>query len=340
MRIETRQAYNAYLNQLAKLNGVPSATEKFAVAPSVQQRLETKMQESSDFLSRINIIGVTEQQGNKLGLGVGSPIASTTDTTTKDRATVDPTTLDETGYVCTQTNSDTHITYAKLDMWAKFQDFQTRIRDAILTRQALDRIMIGFNGTSRAATSDIAANPMLQDVNKGWLQKYRDNAAERVMKEIKAASGKVLIGANVAAADGYKNLDALVYDAINNLVEPWYREDTELVVVLGRDLLADKYFPLVNANQAPTEQMAADLIISQKRVGGLQAVRAPFIPAGKLLVTRLDNLSIYYQEGGRRRTVVDNAKRDRIENYESSNDAYVVEDYGCGCVIENIELVA
>ena len=33
------------------------------------------------------------------------------------------------------------------------------------------------------------------------------------------------------------------------------------------------------------------------------------------------------------------AKRDRIENYESSNDAYVVEDFGLGALLENIELV-
>ncbi|KGA70305.1 phage major capsid, P2 family protein [Yersinia enterocolitica] len=39
-------------------------------------------------------------------------------------------------------------------MWSKFPDFQTRIRDAIVKRQALDRIMIGFNGTHRAKTSD------------------------------------------------------------------------------------------------------------------------------------------------------------------------------------------
>ena len=46
------------------------------------------------------------------------------------------------------------LTYAKLDLWAKFQDFQVRIRDAIVKRQALDRIMIGFNGVKRAKTSN------------------------------------------------------------------------------------------------------------------------------------------------------------------------------------------
>jgi P2 family phage major capsid protein len=338
MRNETRLAYNAYLDQLARLNGVPSATEKFAVAPSIQQKLENKMQESSQFLGRINVVGVIEQQGDKLGLGVGGPIAGTTDTTKQDRQTIDPTSLDERGYFCAQTNSDTHITYAKLDMWAKFPDFQTRIRNVILKRQALDRIMIGFNGVSRVATSDRAANPLLQDVNIGWLEKYRTHAPERVLTEIAAGSSKVEIGPDADKAHGYKNLDALVFDAVNNLIDPWYREDTELVAILGRDLLADKYFPIINANHEPTETLAADLIISQKRVGGLPAVRVPFIPAGTLVITRLDNLSIYYQEGARRRTVVDNARRDRIENYESSNDAYVVEDYTMGCVVENIEI--
>lgn len=333
MRNETRLAYNAYLEQLAKLNGVPLATEKYTVAPSIQQTLESKIQESSDFLQRINVVGVPEQSGEKLGLGVSGPIAGTTDTAAQDRATSDLSALDANGYVCTQTNFDSHIGYAKLDLWAKFPDFQTRLRDSILRRQALDRIMIGFNGTARAVTSNKVANPLLQDVNKGWLQKYRDNAAARVMNQ-GANAGAVRVGD--AAGRDYYNLDALVFDAVNNLIEPWYREDTELVVVLGRDLLADKYFPLINAANPPTEKLAADLIVSQKRVGGLQAMRAPFVPAGTLMITRLDNLSIYWQEGARRRTVVDNAKRDRIENYESSNEAYVIEDYGCGGVVENI----
>ena len=339
MRNETRVHFRAYCAALASLNGVASVLEKFTVSPTVQQTLEEKIQENSDFLTKINTIGVTEQQGERLGLGIGSPIASTTDTTVSDRVPTDPSTLDAQGYICTQTNFDTLIRYSKLDAWAKFKDFQIRIRNAILKRQALDVITIGFNGTSRAATSNKATNPLLQDVNIGWLQKYRANAAARVLQEVFAGSGKVQIGDAIDAAHGYKNLDAVVYDAVNNMIDPWYREDTELVAIMGRDLLADKYFPKVNANLAPTETLAADLLISQKRVGGLQAVRVPYFPPNAILVTRLDNLSRYYQEGTRRRTIVDNAKRDQIENYESSNDAYVVEDYGLGCLVENIEIV-
>jgi hypothetical protein len=48
-----------------------------------------------------------------------------------------------------------------------------------LLKQLLYRIMIGFNGTSAAATTDRSTNPKLQDVNIGWLQKIRTNAADR-----------------------------------------------------------------------------------------------------------------------------------------------------------------
>ncbi|MFW8253889.1 P2 family phage major capsid protein, partial [Klebsiella pneumoniae] len=80
-----------------------------------------------------------------------------------------------------QTNFDTVLTAAKLDLWAKFQDFQVRIRNAIVKRQALDRIMIGFNGVKRPKTSNRSENPRLQDVNKVWLQKIREDAPEDVM---------------------------------------------------------------------------------------------------------------------------------------------------------------
>lgn len=334
MRNDTRLAFNQYVEQIATLSGVPDATVQFSVEPSVQQTLETRMQESSDFLSRINILGVDEMKGERVGLGVSSPIASRTDTSQKERQTTDPTGLTSGKYECAQTNFDTHITYARLDAWAKFPDFQTRVRDAILRRQALDRIMIGWNGTSAADQTNPVENPLLQDVNIGWLEQLRLNAPERVMAEGKTA-GKLTVG----ASGDYKTLDALVYDLRHSLLESWARNDTELVAIVGDDLLHDKYFPLVNVEQAPTEQIARDVIMSTKRLGGLPAVQVPFFLPGAVLVTRLDNLSIYYQNGKRRRAILDNPKRNRIENFESSNDAYVVEDTDYAALAENIEIV-
>jgi P2 family phage major capsid protein len=334
MHNETRRLFNTYLETLASLNAVPTVLTKFTVEPSVSQKLETRIQESSDFLTRINMFGVTEQSGEKIGLGVSGPVASTTDTAQKDRETTDISQLDANRYTCQKTNFDTHITYAQLDAWAKFADFETRIRDAILKRQALDRIMIGFNGTSRAATSNRATYPLLQDVNVGWLEKMRSENSQRCITQTDAESGKIKVG----SSGDYANLDALVYDLVSEMIEPWYQDDPGLVVICGREMLADKYFPLINQNHAPSETLAADIVISQKRIGGLQAIRVPYFPANTLLVTRLDNLSLYYQDGSRRRQISDNPKRDRIENYESVNDAYVIEDLGCAAMAENIEL--
>ena len=239
------------------------------------------------------------------------------------------------GYACKQTNYDTHLRYATLDAWAKFPDFQNRVRDSVLQRCALDRIMIGFNGTSAAATTNRVTSPLLQDVNIGWLQKLRANAAARVMAQ-GAVAGKVTYGTDPAA--DYKNLDALVYDAYKSLMDAWFQEDPHLVAIVGRDLMHDKLFPLVADNDAPTERLAADIVISQRRLGGLTAMVAPHFPAGKVLVTRLDNLSIYYQDGARRRAVVDKPEKDRVEFFESSNDAYVIEDYGLCALVENVEV--
>lgn len=343
MKKETKFKFNAFLTQLAKINDVSLSdlNSKFTVEPSVTQTLESKIQESSAFLTEINVVQVDEQSGERLGLGIGSTIAGTTDTSTKEREPTDPTYIDGDGYKCTQTNFDTALPYPKLDMWAKFQDFQVRIRDAIVKRQALDRIMIGFNGVKREKTSNRLQNPLLQDVNIGWLEKVRQEKPSQVMSQVIAEDGSV-IGEKITIGKGgvFHNLDAMVMAAVSEKIAVQYQDDTELVVICGRELLADKYFPLVNQDQPNSEKIAADLIISSKRIGNLPAVRAPFFPANALLITRLDNLSIYWQEDTRRRAVIDNPKRDRVENFESVNEAYVVEDYDCTCLIENIELLA
>lgn len=340
MKKNTKFAFNAFLQRLAELNDVDvgDLTSKFTVSPSVNQTLEDAIQQSSAFLSLINVVPVSEQSGQLLGLGVGTSIAGTTNTDDKEREPTDPTAFSDVEYKCEQTNFDTALPYAKLDLWAKFKDFQLRIRNAIIKRQALDRIMIGFNGTSRAKTSDRAKNPMLQDVNIGWLQKVRNNAPTHVMDGITADDGSVTKVIKVGKGGDYANLDALVMDAVNEIIDPVFQDDDGLVVICGRALLADKYFPLVNKEQDNSEAMAAEMIISQKRMGGLQAVRAPYFPANALMITRLDNLSIYWQEDTRRRSVLDNPKRDRIENLESVNEAYVVEDYRCVALVENIKV--
>ena len=335
MRPETRFKYNAAMQQLAKLNGVEKVSHKFTVAPTVQQKLEDKIQLSSEFLQKINVFLVNEQSGSAVGLGISRPIASRTNTETTERQATDPTGLDERSYMCRKTDFDTAIKYQKLDQWAKFKDFYARFSGQIHKRQALDRIMIGFNGTSIASTTDIVANPKLQDVNKGWLQKMREENEARVLSS-GATVGKITIG----AAGDFKNIDALVMNLTSEMIDEVHQDNPDLVVLCNRKTVADKYFPLVNQEQPNSEKLAADIIISQKRMGNLPVYAVPFFPEDAILVTTFENLSIYVQEGSRRRTVIDNPKRDQIENYESSNEDYYIEDLGLAAMAEKIEFLA
>ena len=349
---DTRNKYNAYTAQIGKLNGVGDASRSFTVAPAVAQTLRGKLQLSSDFLARVNIIPVVAQEGNKVGVGVKGTIASRTDTRTKDRQPRYPGDLDERRYRCEKTDFDTLIRYETLDAWAHQPTFQTLIRDAVIRAKALDIITIGFNGTHVAADTDPTKYPLLQDVNKGWLQEIREQAPERHMaggalkeevrddKGVVTKAGAIYVGPGTVGGDDaevdFVNIDALVFDGIEMLHEN-YREDTDLVVIVGRAIVHDKYFAIVNAaGDKATEQLARDVLLSDKKIGGLTAIRVPKFPPNAMLITTLSNLSIYEQIGTERRKIEDNAKRDQIENYESVNQDFVVEDLGKAALIENI----
>ena len=75
MKKNTRFAFNAYLQQLARLNGVAveELSSKFTVEPSVQQTLEDQIQQSAAFLTLINVTPVTEQSGQLLELAAPLP---------------------------------------------------------------------------------------------------------------------------------------------------------------------------------------------------------------------------------------------------------------------------
>lgn len=335
MRNETRKLFNGFKHRIAQLNGIDDASESFAVNPEVNQTLEKRTQQSSEFLSKINFEFVDAQEGEKVGVGVTGTTASTTDTTAQEREAVDISDLNQFRYRCEQTNYDTSIRYAKLDAWRHKKNFQTLLRDALIKQKALDRIMIGFNGTHRAPTSNKTTYPLLQDVNKGWLQHYREDAPERVMNEGTVTPGKIIIASN---GGDYKNLDALVYDAVENLIDPVYSEDTDLVVICGRGLLHDKYFPIANEADKNTEKAAGQILLAKKSIGELPAYRVPYFPKGAMLITPFSNLAIYIQNETARRQIIDNPKRDRIEDFQSANEAFVVERYDAGCLIENIEV--
>jgi P2 family phage major capsid protein len=257
---------------------------------------------------------------------VGAPIASRTNTDTKERATAYVGSLDADTYECKQTNFDTHISYRTLDAWAALDDFESRYRKAVLQRVSHDRIMVGWNGTSAATETDRTTNPLLQDVNVGWLEKVRLTAPGNFMgydSDGTESTDEFTIG----EGGMYGTLDALAFDA-SSLLDPWHVGGDDLVLIIGRELWVNHGLTLYNDNRSATDKNALQVWFAKEAIGGLPTVTIPFFPARGLVVTSYDNLSIYFQTGAVRRAIIDNPKRDRVEEYLSSNDAYVVEDYG------------
>ena len=64
---------------------------------------------------------------------------------------------------------------------------------------------------------------------------------------------------------------------------------------------------------------------------------APYFPVNGVLITPFKNLSVYYQRGGLRRTIKEEPEYNRVATYQSSNDDFVIEDYGNVAFIDGIQ---
>lgn len=323
---QTSLQLEQYKQQVARVNGAQNFNAAFNVAPSVEQKLIEVYRQLTDFLGRINIQGVKAGHGQKLGLGGNQTAASTTDTRIQQRR---PTNIggleaiDE--YLCTQTNSDIAYMYEIIDNWGYLSDFQTKLAAMAVKIVAEDKQRVGFNGTHRAKTSNKDLYPLLQDVNIGWLEKIRAYNSERHID-----------GITIGASSEFKNLDALVEMAINEMISEQHRQAAGLTAITSRNLVSDKYVGLLNQNHSPTEKTAANILYQNQQLGSLPVDTPAFFVPNGLLITTHDNLSIYQQRGTMRRHIRDESEWDRTTDYQSVNECYVVEDYSKTVLIENI----
>lgn len=334
---QARQLFNSYKADIARANGVESTRETFAVLPVPTQKIIQAYQQQADFLKLINMFPVDNAKGEKIALSIGTSIAGNTNTNVQQRQPTpvgDLDLLDE--YDCTQTNYDVAMKWNLLNAWRHHPDFKKKLQEMVVRAVALDKLCMGWNGIYRAATSDRVANPLLQDVKKGWLQKIREKAPEQHYEGIDVGGGT--LKTQIGAGQEFKTVDGLVEYAIEEYIAEQHRE-SGLVAICGRGILSDKYLPLLNTIQDPTEQLAARSIYANKQLGTLPAMYVPKFPAKTILITTPDNLSIYLQNGTFNRSIVDEPQWDRAVDYQSINEDFVVEDYTKAVLIENIELV-
>lgn len=322
---------------IASTYAVASVREEFNVSPTHAQTLNEKITLSSAFLQRINVIPVSEIKGEKVMLGVNGSVTGRTDTSNADRVARNVLGLDGNGYELFETHSDVGLKYSTIDAWAKFKNFAQLYAAAVQKQIGLDRIMIGWNGTSVAATTDRVANPLLQDVNKGWMQIAREQAPQQVLTQGTVTVGKIKIG----ATGDYKNLDALVYD-VSLMIDEEFRDGGDLIAIVGRDLLANDKGKLYAAQGGtPTEKERLEMAQVVSTYGGLPTFTCPHFPSKGVVVTSWDNLSIYFQDSSWRRQIVENPKRSQVEDYNGRNEGYVIEQLGKFAAIEagNVEIV-
>ncbi|MCK9818562.1 phage major capsid protein, P2 family [Pseudomonas sp. MAFF 302046] len=329
------QMYAQMQLAIAETYGVELSTKMFSVEPSIAQELNEAITAKSDFLERINVLGVDEIKGEKIFFGVAGPVTGRTNTNTTDREAKDASSLAHNQYELSSTESDVSLKYAKIDAWAKFPEFHQLYSAAVQKQIALDRIMIGFHGTHAAEQTDLDEYPLLQDVNKGWLQQAREQIPAQVLKQGKEA-GKVTLG----EGGDYANLDALVHDT-KQMVDERLRDGGDLVAIIGSDLLAaDKAKLYSKQGSTPTEKERIEEAQVIATYGGLPAFTVAFFPVNAVLVTSWDNLSIYYQSTSWRKQTIDNPKRSRVEDYNSRNEGYVIEQLEKFALTENVELKA
>ncbi|MFV2029801.1 phage major capsid protein, P2 family [Neisseria sp. S1] len=338
-------AAKKFIAATAKANGVDNPAKTFAVEPQKSRVMRAAMRKSSAFLSLVNIVTKQNNAGEIIGITTGLTASrkgkSATGYTDADGRRQPKTqgTADKREYRLRKVNFDTAFTYEQLDEWAAEPNYLQLVQQGIVKSKAESLISIGFNGKEWAVTSNPESNPLLQDCGKGWLQQMRETNQARTMGwqsgQIGTTKQAVKYG---PGAETYKNLDAVVMDAVSNLLAEEFNSRQDLVVICNRSMLDDKYFAVVNgAEDKATELNAADVLASKRRIGGIDAIAVPYFPANTLFITPLANLSIYFHATGHRRSVKDEPEFDRVANYESENIDFVIEELGAAALIENIE---
>lgn len=329
-------AIAAMISEVAAAQGISKeqVSNGYTIAPTAVQTMYDEIAQNTELLQKINLRPKTEKVGEVIGLSSGL-IGSNTDTTGagKERKPKPIHNLSGRKYSLEKTNFDAALRYDEIDQWAHLTDFPKHINKKIAESIALSLVTIGMNGTSRADDSDASTNTMLQDVAKGWLQKMREENKARCIGTAGTSVTSVQYG---PLATNYKNLDAVVTDALN-IMDERFADRSDFVVLASRRTVGDKYLRIVNkSGDTATEIEAGGRLNKERTLGGLPVMYVPNMPQNTLLITPLSNLSIYYQISGERRLIVDNPRKDQLESLQSKNIDFIVEEYGAAVLIENL----
>jgi len=300
----------------------------FSLTPPMETALRQAISQSDAFLGMVSLLPVQQIKGQVVDVGDDGLSTGRA----AERFSVE---VGQSGntYELIKTDSGAHILWETMTQWANSGakgQWLNMMKAAISRRFALDMLRVGFNGVSAADITDPKANPLGQDVNKGWLTIVKEKSPAQVL----AAATLDPTGNTV---DSHKNLDSLVQDHINTTIAPEHRQDADLVVLVGSDLVAAEQHRLLEAANTPTEHKAAQQLA--KTVAGKKAYIPPFFPPTMIIVTHLKNLQILTQEGTQWRKQKNNEDKLRFENNHIRMEGYAVGNHKKFAAIENVTVV-
>lgn len=328
-------AVRKYRTQLAKAYNIPieELASQFSVTGPVETQLRQALLNSTEFLGLITCLDVDQIKGQVVQVGLGALYTGRV----QGGRFKQPIGVDGNTYDLVETDSCAALPWATLCTWAnagKDGEFMRLVNDFTNKSFGLDMLRIGWNGVSIATTTDPDANPLGEDVNKGWHQLAREwNSGSQI---IKAAAGDKIYFDPEGDGD-FTTLDEMASDIINTTIDPVYRNDPRLVVLVGTDLVAAAQAKIYSEAHHPTEQIAAQQLA--KSIAGRRAYIPPFFPANRMVVTTLDNLHIYTQRGTRKREAKDNQDAKAFENKYWRMEGYALPEYKAYGGIEEADVV-
>ncbi|EKS4561945.1 phage major capsid protein, P2 family [Salmonella enterica] len=309
-----RELLDGYSAGMAQQFGARDASRYFSLNNPQENALRLALLESVEFLDMLTCLDVDQLSGQVIS--VGSSVLHTG--RSESGRFIRQVGVDGNDYSLVETDSCAALRWDLLSVWANAgkdeNEFYNLVQAFTTQAFALDMLRIGFNGKSRAKTTDPEANPNGEDVNIGWHERM-----------------KTLLGGNqimtdpvvLDAAGDYKSLDAMASDLINAKIPAQFRNDPRLVVLVGTDLVAAEQYRLYQAADRPTEKIAAQLL--GNTIAGRPAIIPPFMPGKRMVVTPLKNLHIYTQRNTRMRKAEFVEDRKQFENKYLRNEGYAVE---------------
>lgn len=323
LTVQAEQRLNKYCDALAKAYGIDmnKLDKQFSVTGPVETTLRSALLASVEFLGLITCLDVDQIKGQVVQVGVGQLYTGRK----KGGRFKGEVGVDGNTYELTETDSCASLSWATLCTWANAGsegEFIKLVGEFVNTAFALDMLRVGWNGVSAADDTDPTANPLGQDVNKGWHQIAREWKGGSQI--IKAAPGEKIYFDPDGKGE-YKTLDEMASDLINTTIDPLFQQDPRLVVLVGTDLVAAAQAKLYSEATKPSEQIAAQQLA--KSIAGRKAYIPPFFPGKRMVVTTLDNLHCYTQRGTRKRKADDNQDSKSFDNQYWRMEGYALGEH-------------